>query len=242
MMRTRALIAFAAVLVVALSIWATRGRVVKGGAPAVVEAGAEANCDSSSGAHMSEKCRAGVVTAAKSSAPQAAVPAAVVAPAIAPVVKLSPELHSKLNEIARLDRKAFLSDDEKAFRTNLLKDETFLREISRVLTSHELDQTTKREQYQAIDALLAAQEIGSPAASTLLAGVVSDAQVENETIAKDVRANLAGIKAEVLYKWTSQDNTARPESLLPGPVSRQLWSNVQETQSRNEAESRTLGR
>lgn len=236
-MRTRSLAAFAAVLVVALVLWAMRDRVKSAPAAAVV-AGAESDCESSS-ARLSEKCRAGLAAAAKSSAPQAAAaPVAVVAP----VVKLSPELHSKLNEIARLDRKAFLSESEKVFRANLLKDETFLRDIARVLTSHELDQNTKREQYQAIDALLAAQEIGSPAASTLLASVVSDAQVENETIAKDVRENLAGIKAEVLYKWTSQDKTARPESLLPGPVSRQLWANVQDTQSRNEAESRTLGR
>ncbi len=155
-------------------------------------------------------------------------------------VKLSPESHARLNEFARLELKAFLTDEEKAARASALKDDAFLREIGRVLVSRGLDETTKRDQYQAIDALLSAQSEGSKSASEILASVVADAQVEDPKIGKEVRQNLAGIKAELLYKWTAQDASAQVEDLLPGPVSRQLWSNVQDSQSRNEAESQTL--
>jgi len=150
---------------------------------------------------------------------------------------LSQENRVRLNEIARLDRKAFMSESEKAFRLTALKDDQFLKDVASILGSRELDPATRKDQYQAIDLLLAAQGSGSQAANQYLKNVVQDPQVENEALAKDVRENLAGIKAEVMYKWRGQEGL---ESLLPGPASRQIWANVRDQQSRNEAESKTL--
>lgn len=179
------------------------------------------------------------VIAPKVATPAAQAPGAqaAVAPTPAAQPKLSQENQKRLSEIARLDRKAFMSNDEKTFRSNAMKDEQFLKDIAAILGSRDLDAETKREQYQAIDTLLSAQESGSQQANELLKGVVSDSQIENQALAKDVRENLAGIKAEVLYKWRGADEI---ESLLPGPASRKLWNNVRDQQSRNEAESRTL--
>ena len=149
--------------------------------------------------------------------------------------RLSPEAGAKLLDIATLGQKAFVTEEEKARRAVAMNDPKFLREIAVVLRSQDLDQSTRRQQYQAIDALVASAVAGTAEAQTQLRGIVSDKQIEDASLPQPVRENLAGIKAEVLYNWTSRAPAAANDiaDSLPGPVSEKIWQNVKDTQSRN---------
>lgn len=161
------------------------------------------------------------------------------------LTKLDERTRVELADLASLSRKAFLSDDEKSRRQSHLRDSIFLQTVASILRSHDLDQETLREQYQAIDLLLESRSaLKSGEAANLLRAIVADAQVEDATLPRAVRENLAGIKAEVLYEWAAREpDVAReiPEN-LPGPASAKIWENVQDQLARNVAESNAMER
>ena len=99
------------------------------------------------------------------------------------------------------------------------------------------------EQNAAIDMLLDALKSGdSEVAVDVLRSVVTDGQVEDESIDRSTRENLAGIKAEVLFQWSALKPAQASElaSLLPGPISQKIWQNVVDAQQSNLNESAAL--
>ena len=157
--------------------------------------------------------------------------------------EMSSEQRTRLADYSKLRRKAFLSDEESARRTSLLQDAAFLRGLSAILKSVAIDVEAQRLQESAIDVLLEAMKSGlQDVAEGALKEVVADARIEDASVPLEGRQGLAELKAEVMYQWTASDprRSAAVESLLPGPVSKKIWANVREAQSRNLAESSAM--
>jgi hypothetical protein len=162
-------------------------------------------------------------------------------PAIVPSVP-NPFSH-ELQVYAILHSKVFLSPSEQADKADLLRDRRVLRGLGTVLNRPPTDLKASIDQNLALDLLLEALRTGdSDVAAEVLRDIVSDSQVENPKLEPTVRENLAGIKAEVLFKWSAFRPAQAGDlaSWLPGPVSQRIWQNVLEAQSSNLAESAGL--
>lgn len=173
--------------------------------------------------------------------PSAAAPAVPVeAPAKLTAVTIK-EQKARLAEYAVLQRKVFLTDKEKAERTRMMNDARFVRGLELLLRSVPTAEVTPELQNQAVDLLLEARETTrSEAAAQAMAAIIKDNQIESETMPLATRESLAGVKAEILYRWSAQEpglSTQMP-GWLPGPVSRTIWDNVLAEQAKNVAESR----
>lgn len=148
------------------------------------------------------------------------------------------EFQKELDEYAALKTKVLPSGDEQRSRDRLLKDARFLRSLGARLSK--IPMLPLGEQDAALDVLVDALKNGDKAAAEqAISEIVEDRQVEDVKIPGEQREQLAGVKAEVLYHWTAIDSgqAAQVAKLLPGPVSRKIWSNVQEAQQNNLAES-----
>lgn len=149
------------------------------------------------------------------------------------------ESQAELNVYAALKAKVLPSDSEKSERQSLVNNGRLLASIANRLTTIPL--MALGEQDVAIDLLVEAFKSGDKqAAEVAMRAVVTDAQVENAKLDREVREQLAGIKAEVLYHWAAlapeaQDTIAHQ---LPGPASLKIWKNVQDSHASNLAESR----
>lgn len=140
-----------------------------------------------------------------------------------------------------LNKKVFLTDDEKRAKRALLENGEFLKSLTHLLTVGAGESTEmKQAQDVALDVLFESlrTDAGSPVAEVLLE-IVGDTQIESETIDMVTKRDLAGVKAEVLYYWSSLDpaSSGRIEQSLPGPVSRRIWENVVSAQKNNLEES-----
>jgi hypothetical protein len=143
-----------------------------------------------------------------------------------------------LNSYAQLKTKVLPSAEEQSARERLLKDARFLRATGDRLLKVPL--LPIGEQDVAIDLLIEALQGGDQqAAKAVIGEIVSDNQVEDTKLPTDVREQLAGIKAEVIYHYTAYrpEEVGQVSSSLPGPVSRKIWNNVTEAQKNNLAES-----
>ena len=175
----------------------------------------------------------------------AAVPTAVPAAPVEAPTKLTAvtikEQKARLAEYAVLQRKVFLTDKEKAERARMMNDARFVRGLELLLRSVPTAEVTPELQNQAVDLLLEAREsTRSEAAAQAMAAIIKDNQIENESMPQATRESLAGVKAEILYRWSAQEpglSTQMP-GWLPGPVSRTIWDNVLTEQAKNVAESR----
>jgi hypothetical protein len=145
-----------------------------------------------------------------------------------------------LADYAKLKSKVFLNDDDKREKSRLLQDAALMRSLEPLLKKPIVQiGPEQEEQNAAIDFLLEAAMNSSPAAVDVLRSVIEDRQVENARIDMKSREALAGVKAEILYHWSSAD-PARSQQFtgwLPGPVSQKIWENVRDRQERNRAES-----
>lgn len=147
----------------------------------------------------------------------------------------------ELDDYAFLRRKIFLSDDEKAEKARLLRDPSFVAGLESLFRdSLESGFEPEMRRNLALDLLFEALEgEGRDAASRVLRSVVRDERVESSALDSGTRRTLAGLKAEVLYQWSSKNPRVAREvgSWLPGPVSERIWRNVQAAQNQNLAES-----
>lgn len=154
--------------------------------------------------------------------------------------KPTPEkLESELAYLKTLTDQIFPPEDNKRTQRELYQKSELVMSASlylRELTKYEENSVLKNE---AIDFLLAAAKEGNKLADEEIKDIVLDARVENETISKFERENLAGIQAELLYGWSadSQERLSDIEPQLPGPISRKIWKNVKSTQDNNHSES-----
>jgi hypothetical protein len=163
---------------------------------------------------------------------------------IVPKLELKPEpFAQELAQYAVLKKKIFLTSSEDSERKLLLTNEKLLRGMrSRLMRSPATAQEAM-EQNAAIDLLLDAVRTGdNEVAIDVLRSVVTDGQVEDESLDRTTRENLAGIKAEVLFQWSALKPAQASElaGLLPGPVSQRIWQNVVDAQQSNLNESAAL--
>lgn len=147
---------------------------------------------------------------------------------------------AELQEYQKLHSKIFLSDDEKAFRKDLVENERVLRSLQDLLQTPAIDDSSTQMQNAALDLLFEALQ-GDPGgpATQILKAVISDPMVEDTSLNLETRKSLAGVKAEILFNMSSMhpETSQELERLLPGPVSQHLWNNVKAQQQSNLAES-----
>lgn len=142
----------------------------------------------------------------------------------------------KLSEYAELKSKVFLTEEEKKAHAQLLSDHAFVASLKDiVLTPADIYTDDGTMQNNAIDLLLEARQSGSEAASAVLRDVISDRQIEDDSLALEDRKSLAGIKGEILFEWSAREPKLRNQisSWLPGPVSRKIWENITILQEQN---------
>lgn len=141
-----------------------------------------------------------------------------------------------LYRFSDLNRKALLTHSETDERRLLLNSRSVLEELGNLLSKPSKDPVVMHEQDEAVDFLLdALQEGAVDVAAGVLGKVVQDGQIESSTLDSSVRSHLAGIKGEILYHWVALEphQEARVAALLPGPVSKKIWQNVQELHASN---------
>jgi hypothetical protein len=144
-----------------------------------------------------------------------------------------------------LQAKVFMSDEEKAEKHELLSRPDLLKALGQKLLEPSRSLEGMNEQDTALDMLIEALKSGDSAvAAGVLGDVVKDGQVESSTMEQSAREQLAGLKAEILYQWSAfkPDMASNLQSMLPGPVSRRIWSNVVKMQQENLAESEAEAR
>jgi hypothetical protein len=148
------------------------------------------------------------------------------------------EAQAELSAYAQLKTKVVPNATEKKERERIIHDQRTISSIGKRLL--QVPTLALGQQIAAIDLLVEAFKSGDKAASEqAMREIVADKQVEDTSLPAEVREQLAGIKAEVLYNWGAlapeqQNEIARQ---LPGPASEQIWKNVQDTFASNLAES-----
>lgn len=148
------------------------------------------------------------------------------------------EAQAELTAYAQLKTKVLPSESEKKERARILNDSRVIGSVSKRLL--QIPPLSLGEQVAAIDLLIEALKKGDKnAAEEAMREIVSDKQVEDVKLPQEVREQLAGIKAEILYNWAAiepnqQSDIARR---LPGPASEKIWRNVQDTFANHIAES-----
>lgn len=139
-----------------------------------------------------------------------------------------------------LQGKVFLSEEDKKFRKELFADEKVLKSLETLLKTPATNREQEALQNAALDILLESlQASESGIAAEILKNVVADNLVEDTSLPRETRETLGGIKAEIVFQFTSlyPDSVAEIEGLLPGPASQKIWSNVKARQQSNLAES-----
>lgn len=151
---------------------------------------------------------------------------------------------NELIDYARLKSKVLLTDAAKAQKEKLVLNVDLLKALEGLLKSAASDPQIQEMRNDAIDLLLDARSAGAGgAAEQVLRAVIEDKQIEDERIDQSLRRTLAGVKAEILYQWSSLEPARSDEiqSWLPGPISEKIWHNVIEAQNQNEMDSREAG-
>ncbi len=156
-------------------------------------------------------------------------------------IELKPfENKKELNDYSLLRKKIFLTDKEKLQKQNFLKNEPFITRLKDLFKAPSIYSNSEDQQNAAVDFLLdALNSENSTAAAEVLRSIIQDPSTENENLSMADRETLAGVKAEVLYKWTAQEplKASEIQQWLPGPVSQKIWKNVLAQQEMNQAES-----
>ena len=148
------------------------------------------------------------------------------------------EAQAELSAYAQLKTTVVPNESEKKERARIIHDQRTISSIGKRLL--QIPPLSLGEQVAAIDLLVEAFKSGDKAAAEgAMRAIVADKQVEDTQLPTEVREQLAGIKAEVLYNWGAlaphqQSEIARQ---LPGPASEKIWRNVQDTFASHLAES-----
>lgn len=150
------------------------------------------------------------------------------------------ENKTELSEFKTLKQKVFLTEEEKLQRQSLLKNRALLENLKGLFKYPTPFQDLESQQNVAVDLLLEAIKSGdAETARDVLKELIADPTIENKQLSTAQRQNLAGVKAEVLYQWSSlePDRAGEMQKALPGPVSQKIWKNVLTQQDLNRAES-----
>lgn len=146
----------------------------------------------------------------------------------------------ELEKYAVIEKKALLLEHDKVAKRKLLSDSGFIHSLQPLLVTAAMHDEAAHLQNAAVDFLFEAlkSDLRSDAIQVLQA-VVADPSIEDENRDVLTRKALAGVKAEVLFHWSSIEPSSAPEisAALPGPVSQKIWANVKKQQENNLAES-----
>lgn len=150
------------------------------------------------------------------------------------------EHQRELDEYHLLSQKVFLTDQERRQKQGLLQNAQFIESLKSLFKSQKPTEELEDQQNTAVDFLMEA--LNGPAkeaAAGVLKSVIQNPDTENAKLDMATRENLAGAKAEVLYKWSAQDPSRNNEirQWLPGAVSQRIWANVLYQQEMNRLES-----
>lgn len=147
----------------------------------------------------------------------------------------SPSIEPGIQEIKQFRKKVFLTEKERAYKTEIIQNTKFLRTMARWLNNPNTDHDNISF---AIDSLIEGLNGGSAVAREEIVKLIQDNRIEDPKLALTDREALAGIKAELLHLWSAQENIdSIIEPLLPGKVSKKLWANVKAHQENNYQES-----
>ena len=147
---------------------------------------------------------------------------------------------SELKSFAVITNKAIPTAEDNLNKRKLLQDANFILSLKPLLMVAADHEDAAHLQNIAIDLLFESLKSESrDAAIQVLTAVVADASIENTERSPSERQTLAGVKAEVLYNWSSQEPSSDSAiaGILPGPVSQKIWANVKSRQDNNVAES-----
>lgn len=150
------------------------------------------------------------------------------------------ENKTELASFKILNQKVFLTEEEKEQRKQFIQDRALLENLKNLFKYPAQYQDLEAQQNVAVDLLLEAIKSGdAETARRVFKEVIADATIENNQLSQDQRQNLAGVKAEVLYQWSSlePERASEMQQSLPGPVSQKIWKNVLTQQDLNRAES-----
>lgn len=151
------------------------------------------------------------------------------------------EYQKELDTYSLLRKKVFLSDAEKSQKTSLLKNEKFVRSLRELLKIPSLAQDDGQQNNAALDLLFdALKGENRQVARDILKSVIQDPGTENTALSMAERKALAGVKAEVLFHWSAMEPnlSGQMQQWLPGPVSQNIWKNVQAEHKSNLEQSR----
>lgn len=154
------------------------------------------------------------------------------------------ENKAELASFKILKQKVFLTEKEKEQRQQFIQDRMLLESLKNLFKYPAQYEDLESQQNVAVDLLLEAIKSGdAETARRVFKEIIADATIENNRLSQDQRQNLAGVKAEVLYRWSSlEPDRAREMQLsLPGAVSQKIWKNVVTQQNLNRAESAKNG-
>ena len=173
-----------------------------------------------------------------------AVPAARAKATALPEIKVTSLARGEdLARYRELATRVFLNDDDAAARTLMIHDADLLVEAGHALVRRERSLELLERQSDALALLLDAARAGDAVAKRELLAVIHDATVEDVSLPRELRLNLAGLKAEAMYRWSAANAGVAGDiaAALPGPVSQKLWANAQARQRTNGIEGAAVG-
>jgi hypothetical protein len=146
-------------------------------------------------------------------------------------------LQPHLEQFVQLKSKVIKNTEEQKEFLSLLKDKRVLQWSKNILRARTT--THKVQQDQALTLVLESMKSGEGVAQEILAELIADNAVEDQSLDVQVRQHVAELKAEAMYEWASHAPAQAQEiaNLLPGPVSRTIWRNVRLQQNNNLDES-----
>lgn len=148
---------------------------------------------------------------------------------------------NELEALSLIDDKVFTSDEEKEEFSRWTTNPDFVSALGERLKRPAFTLKEKKDQNLALSLVLKAERA---LALKTVESVVKDAQIEDENRPMEDRKQLAGVKAELIYQWTSMnpEDSQMIVGWLPGPVSQKIWLNVKHMQDSNVALSLEEGR
>lgn len=138
----------------------------------------------------------------------------------------------KLNHLSKLAQKIYRSETDQQKMKEALSDVNFLSELGVHLVRPAKSLDERKLQNVSLKLLLQAER---KLALQVVEKVVSNKSVEDNEVPLEDRKELAGIKGELIYEWTSAypEDSVILTGWLPGPVSQKIWTRVQRLQSSN---------
>lgn len=154
--------------------------------------------------------------------------------------ELSAQQKLQLAEYSRLRQQVLPKEDSVAESLRTFHDEKLLASLALFLVTAPSSAQTLELQNSAIDLLLEAREkVSSQASLSSLRAIIADSAIERSELSREAQVAIAGVKAEIMYRWLAQEPSRLEEiqRLLPGPVSRAIFRNVIAAQEQNRLES-----